>query len=198
VTSELPARVIAAVAGGPGITAVTLAGSRARGEAVELSDWDFAVDTDDFEAAAAALPELVEPLAPLSKQWDRYSPFHTYMLMLAGPVKVDFLFLDRKQAAVPPWQVTRETLGPIDDHFWDWALWLASKSQAGRAELVDDQLRSLFANLLGPLGAERAPATLDEALAGYLRLRALAEARFGVNVPRALESCVRPSLGASV
>jgi predicted nucleotidyltransferase len=197
VTSELPGRVIAAVAGGPGITAVTLAGSRARGEEVELSDWDFAVETDDFGATAAALPELVDPLGPLSRQWDRYSDFPTYMLMLPGPVKVDFLFLGRGREPEPPWPVSAETLGAIDDHFWDWALWLASKERAGSGELVSHQLGLLFRNLLEPLGAGRPPATLEAALGDYLRLRGLAEKRFGVEVPRALEACVRPAVDAS-
>jgi predicted nucleotidyltransferase len=61
---------------------VRLAGSRARGEETQLSDWDFQVETDDFTALAEALPRLVEPMRPLSRQWDRYSPHPTYMLKL--------------------------------------------------------------------------------------------------------------------
>jgi predicted nucleotidyltransferase len=43
----------------PVVGAVSLTGSRARGEATELSDWDFKIETRDFRAVAQALPELV-------------------------------------------------------------------------------------------------------------------------------------------
>jgi hypothetical protein len=56
------------------------------------------------------------------------------MLILAGPAKVDLLFGHPHQPAAP-WQVNASTLAGIDDHFWDWALWLRSKL-ARRDDLV--------------------------------------------------------------
>jgi hypothetical protein len=143
--------------------------------------------TPDFEAAVAALPRLVEPLRPLSRQWDRLSPFPTYMLMLPGPVKVDFLFPGRPNRPAPPWQVTRETLPALDAHFWDWILWLVSKQ--GRHKLVAEQLRLMHEHLLAPMGAERAPGSVSEALASYLERR---------EAPSALEREVRPAVEAAL
>jgi hypothetical protein len=164
---------------------VELAGSRARGEETALSDWDFAVEAPDFAAAAAALPRLVDPLGPLSKQWDRLSPFPTYMIMLRGPVKVDFLFLGRPNPPAPPWEVTPATLPAIDAHFWDWILWLVSKRERERGE----QLELMYDHLLGPLGAAQPPRTAGGALATYLELR---------DAPSALEREVRPTVEAAL
>ncbi|HEY4562487.1 MAG TPA: hypothetical protein VIJ36_05880, partial [Thermoanaerobaculia bacterium] len=86
--------------------------------------------------------------------------------MLRGPVKVDFLFLDRPNPPAPPWRVSPETLPAIDDHFWDWILWLASK--LGRPGLVAEQLRLMHSHLLGPLGLQQPPRTPADALAAYL------------------------------
>lgn len=55
--------------------AVELAGSRARGTHEELSDWDFAVETSDFDSVARDLPTLVEPLEPLGAQWEPLGHF---------------------------------------------------------------------------------------------------------------------------
>jgi hypothetical protein len=178
---------------GPGIDGVVLAGSRARGEETALSDWDFELRAADLDSAAAALPGLVDPLRPLSRQWDRLSPFPTYMLMLSGPTKVDFLFPGRPNPPAPPWEVTAANLGPMDDHFWDWSLWLASKRLAGQADLVVEQLDRMHEHLLAPMGAP-APASLEEAVRGYTERRAELERRLGVRVPRALEREVRPAL----
>ena len=162
-----------------------MSGSRARGEETALSDWDFDIEAPDFSAAVAALPSLVGPLRPLSKQWDRLSPFPTYMLMLRGPVKVDFLFPGRPNPPAPPWRVSPETRAAIDDHFWDWILWLASKQQAGRDELVGEQLKLLHEHLLGPLGLDRSPDSVAAALTAYLRRR---------DAPTPLEREVRPTV----
>jgi hypothetical protein len=191
---DLPNRVAEALRDAPNVESVTLAGSRARSEETPLSDWDFAIATDDFESLARALPRLVEPLDPISHQWDPLSPFPTYMLMLAGPLKVDLLFPDRPNPPPPPWQPRPETLGAIDDHFWDWILWLASKSAAGRDEQVASELAKLQRHLLGPIGSESAPATPREALEAYLARRAELERRFGTRVPRDLEAVVRPAV----
>jgi hypothetical protein len=190
---EFVRQVIETVARDPAIVGVELAGSRARGEETALSDWDFAIGAPDFEAAAAVLPRLVEPLRPLAAQWDRLSPFPTYMLMLRGPLKLDFLFLDRPNPPAPAWRVSAETLPAIDAHFWDWILWLASKETA-RPELVEEQLALLQSHLLAPMGAARRPAGVDEALNLYLERREALEQRLGRAVPRALEREVRPAV----
>jgi hypothetical protein len=185
--TALESAVRAALEPHPAVDSVRLAGSRARAEETPLSDWDFQVETRDFEALAAALPRLVDPLEPLSRQWDRYSPHPTYMLMLRGPLKVDLLFLGRVNEPQPPWTLCADTLAGIDDHFWDWALWLASKDRAGgREELVREQLALLHEQLLATLGVADAPASVEKAVRAYVNARAQAEQRLGVPVDRAL------------
>jgi hypothetical protein len=184
---NLEAAVRAALEPHPAVESVELAGSRSRGTGTPLSDWDFQVETSDFGALVLALPALVEPLDPLSRQWDRYSPHPTYMLMLRGPLKLDLLFLGRVNEPRPPWTVSAETLPSIDDHFWDWVLWLASKERPGdREELVREQRGLMFDYLLGPLGSPRAPRDARDAVALYLAARERAEAELGVRVDRKL------------
>jgi hypothetical protein len=178
----------------PAVDSVRLAGSRARGEETALSDWDFDVATGDFSAAAGALPGLVVPLEPISRQWDRLSPFPTYMLMLAGPLKVDLLFPGRRNPPAPPWEVSAATLAAIDDHFWDWILWLASKRLARRPRLVEAELWKLHRHLLEPMGVAAPPPGPEAAVTAYVEARARLEARFATSVPRALELAVRPTV----
>ena len=109
------------------------------------------------------------------------------MLILAGPTKVDLLFLAEPHEIEPPWVVSAETLEPIDRHFWDWFLWLRSKEASGKGELVSAELDKMWRHLLGPLGTLEPPATLGEALSSYLEAREAAEAQLGVEVPRLLE-----------
>jgi len=174
----------------PAVRSVELTGSRAEGRANERSDWDLLVVTDDFPALAADLPELCLPLGPLAQQWDPLSPFHCWMLMLPGPTKVDLIFPEEPYEPKPPWHPTPETLAAIDDHFWDWALWLRSKEAAGKEELVTAELEKLFGHLLRPLGAKGRPHTVAEAVATYRDGRAAAERRFDCEVSRRLESAV--------
>ena len=115
----------------PEINTVTLVGSRASGQPVPLSDWDFALHTSDFAALAEALPTAVAPLEPLGTLWDPLSRRANFMLVLDGPHKVDLLF-DQPTDHAAPWTPTPTTLPDIDVHFWDWVLWLAAKSQQGR------------------------------------------------------------------
>ena len=173
------------------MTAVTLIGSRAEGTATDSSDWDFAVEVDDFRAVDGALPSRLASLEPLAQQWDPLSEHWCYMLMLAGPTKVDLLFLAEPHQVEPPWVVSGETLEPIDRHFWDWFLWLSSKVAAGKSELVSAELDKMWRHLLGPLGIEEPPSTLDTALSSYLPARQAAEAELGVEVPRRLEREMR-------
>jgi len=63
----------------------------------------------------------VTPLHPVVAQWDRLSITWCYMLILAGPVKVDLIFAE-PPARRPPWQITSASLPGIDGRFWDWLL----------------------------------------------------------------------------
>jgi hypothetical protein len=180
----------------PGIRAVELVGSRADGSATPLSDWDFVVMTDGFGEVARALPELVTSLEPLAQQWDRISDYPCYMLMLTGPIKVDLIFPDEPYESLPPWTVTAETLDGIDQHFWDWILWLASKREKGQDELVGRELEKMSAHLLRPLGAEVVPDSIDAALGAYRKARDEREHEFGVEISRRREREVLPAVSS--
>jgi hypothetical protein len=187
---DLAERVHQALSHDPAIDAVRLVGSRARREPTPLSDWDFEIATTSFPSVAAALPSLVRPLRPIAQQWDRLSRRQTYMLVLAGPEKVDLLF-DKPHQPEDPWTVTPRTLPAIDDHFWDWTLWLLSKQAAGRVDVVGAELGKLFMHLLRPMGARKPPTDLATAVEAYVDLRATQERIHGLLVPRALEHQVR-------
>jgi len=178
----------------PGILAVELVGSRAGGSPTPLSDWDFVVVTERFDEVARALPALVAELEPLGQQWDRISAYPCYMLMLAGPVKVDLIFPDEPYESLPPWSVSAETLDGIDQHFWDWILWLASKQEKREDELVRHELIKMCDHLLGPLGVDRAPSSIEAAVEGYRAARDEREREFGVEVSRRREHEVLPVL----
>ena len=188
--------VVAAVSPHPAVRRIELVGSRAEGRAREWSDWDFAVETSDFDALAGALPELLAPLDPFVQQWDRLSSEQCWMLIVPGPAKVDLIFRDEPHTPEGPWEVRADTLAAIDDHFWDWMLWLRAKERAGKSELVAAELRKLFGHLLGPLGAASAPSSVAEAVAAYQEARGRAEARLGVLVGRSVEEAVAPALAA--
>jgi hypothetical protein len=190
VEASLDQRVISAVGRHPAVRSISLAGSRAEGRATERSDWDFVLTADDFPALAGDLPDLCAPLAPIAMQWDRLSPHQCWMLMLGGPTKIDLLFPDEPHELEPPWEPTRENLAGIDDHFWDWVLWLRSKEAAGKREQTDAELEKLFRHLLGPLGATTKPGSVAEAVAVYRDARATAERRLDYEVPRELEAAV--------
>jgi predicted nucleotidyltransferase len=176
----------AAVAGHPAVIGVEFAGSRSRGMHTEHSDWDFAVQTDDFDALARDLPALVETLDPLAAQWEPLGDFPVYMVLVPGPTKIEYLFLDRSQTARPPVTPGADTLVAIDAHFWDWVWWLATKASVGRSDLVAGHMPQLHAHILGPIGADAVPADLGAAIAEYLSRRAELERRFEVEVPRRL------------
>ncbi len=131
----LDGAVVAAVSPHPAVRRIELVGSRAEGRATRWSDWDFGVHTNDFAAAAEALPQLLAPLEPLVQQWDRLSSEQCWMLILPGPVKVDLIFPEEPHAREEPWRVAADTLAGIDDHFWDWMLWLRGKEAAGKSDL---------------------------------------------------------------
>ena len=191
---DLGSRVRSVLGGRPHVGGVRLVGSRAAGTASPLSDWDFVIETDAFDAVARDLPSAVAELEPIAQQWDRISDYPCYMLMLAGPVKVDLIFPGEPYASLPPWTVSAENLDGIDQHVWDWLLWLASKREKGEDELVRRELAKMFDHLLGPMGANDAPASIGEAAAAYRTLRDRREREFGVRVSRVREREVRPVL----
>jgi hypothetical protein len=193
VTGDLEAAVKAAVEADATVMSVRLVGSRADGSAGEHSDWDFAVETDDFAALAPRMRKLVEPLRPLAAQWDPLGNQRCYMLILRGPVKVDLIF-DEPQEDSPPWSVDHRTLPVIDDHFWDWTLWLVPKDVAGKADLVASELEKMHRHLLGPLGVDAPPRSIEEAVAAYLPARDAAAARLGIRLSRSVEREVLPVL----
>jgi hypothetical protein len=178
----------------PSIHAVELVGSRATGKPTPLSDWDFVVVTERFDEVARALPALVAELEPLAQQWDRISAYPCYMLMLAGPVKVDLIFPDEPYESLPPWSVSAETVDGIDQHFWDWILWLASKREKREDELVRRELIKMRDHLLGPLGVDRAVSSIEAAVQAYRAARDEREREFGVQVSRRREHEVLPVL----
>jgi hypothetical protein len=163
-----------------------LVGSRAAGTATPASDWDFAVETDDFQAVARDIESILASLQPLAQQWDRLSETQCWMAILPGPVKLDLIFSE-PHANEPPWNPEPTNLAAVDRHFWDWALWLHAKRVTQRDDVVADELQKMFDHILHPMGVETPPASLDAALASYLAARDRLERRFDVVVPRALE-----------
>jgi hypothetical protein len=184
---DLAASVKALMLPHPHVRAVELVGSRATGAPSRLSDWDFEVETDDFNAVAPELPSMVAGLEPLAQQWDRISEYPCYMLMLRGAVKVDLIFPGQPYESLPPWTVSAETLEGIDRHFWDWILWLASKREKGQDEVVRRELAKMSVHLLRPLGVDRVPGSIESALGSYRSARDEREREFGVEVSRRLE-----------
>lgn len=173
---------------------IELAGSRATGRARPDSDWDFLVETRDFDAVAAALPELLAPLEPLAEQWDRLSDEQCWMLILRGPVKVDLIFPEEPHVHEPPWVPSADNLDAVDAHLWDWLLWLGSKERSGKDELVAAELEKLSGHLLRPLGVERVPSSVGEAVELYRPARDAAAARLGCAVSPELEAEVARAL----
>ncbi len=186
--------IIAAAAPHPAVRDVQLIGSRAEGHASDWSDWDFRVEANDFAAVAEALPHLLAPLDPMVQQWDRLSGEYCWMLILRGPTKVDLIFPDVPHANEPPWKPTAGNLGAIDDHFWDWVLWLRGKAAGGKGDLVATELDKLFDHLLAPLGVKHRPSSISEAVASYRAARDRAEQRFDRVVRREVEAAVAPAL----
>jgi hypothetical protein len=181
---------IAAIERHPAVRSVRLVGSRAKGMATALSDWDFAVETDDFQQVARDIAALVDPLDPLAQQWDRLSATWCWMVIVSGPVKLDFIFRASHESE-PPWQPTAANLAAIDSHFWDWTLWLAGKQLGNKTALVQSELDKLWLNVLSPMGVNSRPVALGDAVSTYVRARARLEQRFDASVPRDLEREVR-------
>lgn len=167
---DVEADVLAALEAEPAITSVEIVGSRARGDAEPFSDWDFKITTKNFPQVAARLPELVAPLQPLGQFWDPLAAEWCYILMMRGPFGVDLIF-DEGHELESPWVVTPETLPRIDTHFWNWVWWLSTKDRRGKSERVREELDRMQWFLLGPLGNDRAPQTIADAVARYVAAR---------------------------
>src|SRR5262245_46909362 len=182
--ADLVARASALVAAHPAVTGVEFAGSRSRGTHHELSDWDLAVTSSDFAALARDMPAIVAPLEPLGEQWEPMGHFPVYQVLLRGPTKLEYLFLDETQEAAPPVRPGPETLAAINTHLWDWIWWLITKDAAGRADLVAEHLPQLHEHLLRPLGVEAEPDGIDAAIAAFVLRRDALEREYGVSVPR--------------
>jgi hypothetical protein len=103
------------------------------------------VQTLDFAAVARDLPTLVAPLEPLAEQWEPMGHFPVYQVLLRGTTKVEYLFLEHSQDAMPPVNPSKETLVAINTHFWDWIWWLATKATVGRHDLVAGAFDPLWA-----------------------------------------------------
>jgi hypothetical protein len=191
---DVSARITTVLASRPDVSRVELVGSRARGEATALSDWDFLIHTTNSPELARELPATVTPLEPLAAQWDRLTERATYMLMLPGAIKVDLFPGDQRRALEPPWEPTPSNLFAIDAHFWDWTIWLGGKVLAGKTGLVAEELRKMHRHLLGPLGVTSPPATVDQAVAGYQGARDRLERSWKISVPRRLGDEVTAAL----
>jgi hypothetical protein len=175
----------------PAVKSVEFAGSRSRGTHEDLSDWDFAVETSDFDALARDLPALVAPLDPLGQQWEPMGHFPVYQVFLRGPTKIEYLFLDRSQDPLPPLEPSGDTLLAIDTHFWDWIWWLTTKASIGRSDLVAEHLPQLYTQLLRPMGINAVPVSIESAVEVFVARRNALEGEFGITVDRALETEVR-------
>lgn len=190
---DVVAAIRRAVEASEGVTSVTLGGSRARGTATDLSDWDLYLEGDHVRTVTE-IPALVGSLHPLAAFWEPLSERAGYMVVMSGPVKVDLFPVGARRQIQPPWVPSAGTLGAIDAHFWDWILWLGSKSLRGERELVGDELAKMHWFLLGPLGVVSSPTDLQDAIASYRQAQAEASEFLGVVVDPALGQQVSEAL----
>lgn len=179
----------------PAIPGLRLIGSRSTGTAGPLSDWDFLIETADPQPVTAALPRLVEPIGPLAAFFDPLSRRATFIVIIPGPVKID-LITDTPREPEPARDPSIDSLPAIDQHFWDWTLWLAGKKLNGRSDLVTAELAKMYDFLLVPLGATGVPTNLSEAVRRYVEARGQIERAAGRSIPRALGEEVQSALVA--
>ena len=195
--SSLPSRVEAVheiVRAVPGVRGVELAGSGAAGDRTPLSDWDFELDVED-EGVLDALERALQRLPALASFWDPLSARANLIVIMDGPIKVDVIVADlRNPHPVSRWTVTADTLPRIDDHFWDWTLWLGAKQLRGLADLVGTELDKMWDALLEPMGARRPPRSIAEAVGAYTVARGERERELGVRLDHHLEHQVRGAL----
>lgn len=173
------------------VQAVELTGSRARGTATELSDWDYRVVSDAPAAVARQLPSLTAALQPLGHLWDPLASTPVYMMVLPGAVKADLFpgAAARPAAECGPADPV-SSLRENDAHFWDWNLWLGAKRLRARDDVVTGELAKMWRHLLRPLGAAVPPETQPDAITLYMKLRDQRERQLGCAVARDLGDAV--------
>lgn len=108
------------------------------------------------------------------------------MIILPGAVKADLF----PGAPPGPARVSGGSLRDADAHFWDWNLWLGAKRLRGQDRVVAAELVKMWQHLLRPLGAPAPPASQQDGVATYLRLRVDRERRAGESVARDLGAVV--------
>jgi hypothetical protein len=108
--------------------------------------------------------------------------------MLRGPTKVEYLFLEQLQDAKPPVNPSKTPRPAINAHFWDWIWWIASKTAAGRHDLVLEHLPRLFRHLLQPMGVATVARHFAAAIRAFVTRRDAPEREYGISIPRALEN----------
>ena len=59
------------------------------------------VETDDFQTVVYDIGSLIAPLGPLVQQWDRLSETYCWMVMMPGPIKLDFIFGEPHESELP-------------------------------------------------------------------------------------------------
>jgi len=119
------------------------------------------------------------------------------MLMLKGPVKVDLIFPGVPHRPEPPWEVSPNALDGIDQHFWDWVLWMTAKQRAGKSDLVRREVQAMSVHLLGPMGVDRPPGSIDAAILEYVAARDRLESSLGIQVSRRVEREVLPVVSSA-
>ena len=85
-------------------------------------------------------------------------------------------------------------MAAINNHFWDWIWWLATKASIGRSDLVAEHMPQLHAQLLRPMGITAVPATIEAAIEAFVARRNALERELGISVDRALETEVRQAV----
>ena len=175
------------------VYSVVLGGSRARGTATELSDWDLYLEGDP-NRMMAEIPALVASFGPLAAFWEPLSEQAGYMVVMDGPIKVDVFPIGASRQIQPPWLVRADTLASLDAHFWDWTLWLGGKALRGERRLVADELAKMQSFLLARLGVAPTPVSLDAAVASYRQASGQMMNRLGVLVHQELGRQVSEAL----
>jgi hypothetical protein len=151
------------------------------------------VTTSNFAAVARDLPALIAPLPA----WPAVGALRSrpvYQVLLPGPTKIEYLFLDQSQQAMPAPKPGPATLDAINTHFWDWIWWIATKAAIGRNDLVAEHLPQLFGRLLRPIGVTEPPADIAAAVDTFISRRDELERDDGIAVSRALEEEVRAGI----
>ena len=158
-----------------------------------LSDWDLEIATRHGDVVMNDLPAIAQRVQPIAAQWERLAAHACYMLMLEGGVKVD-LILDVPQELEPPWEARPGRLEGIDQHFWDWIVWLAAKDQRGDSELLRQEFEKMSVHLLEPVSIQQTPAAIEEAVQLFRAARDRLEGDMKTSVDRRMEEAAAQAL----